>query len=147
MAKVACCVLLGSVALPEPAFSREKKSTDNAAYSVLAVSVDGKVTIEAVKSAEVAARTKKLDEDYRAAPKKDVRAPALIVLCENVKGKKKADGLARTLRTSIDRATGAAVQKRKPRAKKKPKVEEEPDGGGEGAGGADGAGGGEGGGE
>jgi hypothetical protein len=129
-----CGIAFGCLAVSGAALSREKKPADNAMYSVLAVSADGKVTIEAVASSGVAARRSKL-LGRPVAKQDDARAPALIVLCENVKGKRKADGLARTIQTTLARAAGSAPQEKKARTKKKAKEKAEPDGGDEGAGG------------
>jgi hypothetical protein len=133
---------LGCLAASGTALSREKKPEDNAIYSVVVVSVDGKVDIEAVPSAEVAARRTRLGEGRPVAGRGDAQAPALVVLCEGVKGKRKADGVVRTIRMTLSRATGAAKEKNPPekraRPKKKPKERAEPDDGDGDAGGGEG---------
>jgi hypothetical protein len=135
-----CGIAFGCLAVSGAALSREKKPADNAMYSVLAVSADGKVTIEAVASSEVAARRSKLLGGRPVARQGDAQAPALIVLCENVKGKRKAEGLVRTIRTTLARASGAAPQEKKTRTRKKAKKKTDPDGGDEGGGGGEGSG-------
>ena len=121
-----CGMALGWLAASGTALSREKKPEDNAIYSVVIVSVDGKVNIEALASAEVAARRTRLGEGRPVAGQGDTQAPALVVLCEGVKGKRKADGVVRTIRMTLTRATGAASKEKNPpekkaRPRKKPK--------------------------